>query len=253
MHLRLSLSSTLTAVLFLTLSEIFIVPKISAQDIKVFILAGQSNMEGHGDIDPITTVGTLSQFMETKPSEEFNAVLDQDENWRTRDDVWVRYLRDGGELRADKLSVGYGASDEQIGPELGLGHLLGDHFDEQVLIIKTCWGGKSLAVDFRPPSSGGDVGPYYTQMLANVRTALANIQTEFPQYSGGQIEIAGFGWFQGWNDAEEQEYLDAYEQNLINLIADVRSEFETPDLPFVIALTGTAGLEISKLGLYRHK
>ena len=26
--------------------------------------------------------------------------------------------------------------------------------DEPVLIIKTAWGGKSLAVDFRPPSAG---------------------------------------------------------------------------------------------------
>jgi alpha-galactosidase len=32
--------------------------------------------------------------------------------------------------------------------------VVGDHFDEPVLLVKVAWGGKSLAVDFRPPSAG---------------------------------------------------------------------------------------------------
>jgi hypothetical protein len=55
------------------------------------------------------------------------------------------------------------------------GHVLGDNLDNQVLLIKTAWGGKSLYRDFRPPSSGGAVGPYYTKMLGDVREALANL------------------------------------------------------------------------------
>ena len=41
------------------------------------------------------------------------------------------------------------------GPEMELGWELGEHFDEPVLLVKTCWGGKSLMKDFRPPRSGG--------------------------------------------------------------------------------------------------
>jgi len=52
-----------------------------------------------------------------------------------------------------------------MGPELGFGFVLGDYFEEPVLLIKTAWGGKSLYQDFRPPGSGGQVGPCYTQTV----------------------------------------------------------------------------------------
>ena len=219
---------------------------LSGQNLKVFILAGQSNMQGHGEIEPASTNGTLSHFMATDNTNFFDYVQDVDGSWATQDDVWLRYQHEDGHLLADNLTIGFGASDTQIGPELGIGHVLGEYYDEQVLLIKTCWGGKSLAVDFRPPSSGGTVGPYYNQMISDVRAAIDNIATEFPQYTGGQIDIAGFAWFQGWNDGESETYLNEYEQNLINLIADVRSEFEVPDLPFVIGLTGNGGRDIEE-------
>ena len=68
---------------------------------------------------------------------------------------------------------------------------MGDHFHNQVLLIKTAWGGKSLYKDFRPPSSGGDVGPYYTKMLADIREALANLKTDFPSYDGERLRAGG--------------------------------------------------------------
>ncbi|MDB4539913.1 T9SS type A sorting domain-containing protein, partial [Saprospiraceae bacterium] len=145
---------------------------------------------------------------------------------------------------ADKLKVGYGGFEGQIGPELGFGHLLGEHFQDQVLIIKTCWGGKGLAVDFRPPSSGGIVGPYYNQMISDITETINNINIEFPQYNGGQIDIAGFCWFQGWNDGEQNSYLNEYEENLKNLISDVRADLNVPDLPFVVGLTGNGGYDL---------
>ena len=125
-------------------------------------------MQGHGNINPPNTNGTLSNFMDSNSSTMFQYIQNTDGSWATREDVWVRYDHENGELLADKLKVGYGGFEGQIGPELGFGHLLGEHFQDQVLIIKTCWGGKSLAVDFRPPSSGGIVGPYYNQMISDI-------------------------------------------------------------------------------------
>lgn len=47
-----------------------------------------------------------------------------------------------------------GRAGETIGPELGFGWVVGDALEEPVLLVKCAWGGKSLAVDFRPPSAG---------------------------------------------------------------------------------------------------
>jgi hypothetical protein len=106
--------------------------------------------------------------------------------WKVRDDVWVWFNdRRGG------LSAGFGANKDLFGPELQLGHVLGDAFDNQVLIIKTAWGGKSLYKEFRPPSSGGEVGSCYLQMIETVNRILANLKTEFPGYNGGGYELSG--------------------------------------------------------------
>jgi len=113
-----------------------------------------------------------------------------------------------------------------IGPEIGLGWALGDAIKEQVLLIKMAWGGKSLDVDFRPPSSGGKVGPFYTMMVKGVKSALGNLAKLFPSYSGS-YELAGFFWHQGWNDAcgDGGANPSNYEKDLANLIKDVRKDF----------------------------
>jgi alpha-galactosidase len=209
--------------------------------VRVFILAGQSNMEGHGitQIDPRRNEGRGSlECMVKNPNtvERYAHLVDEKGNWVVRDDVWIWYLgRKGG------LTVGYGARKDRIGPELQFGHVMGDYFDNQVLVIKTAWGGKSLAKDFRPPSSGGQVGPYYTEMLKHIKDVLADIKKLFPAYDGKGYELAGFGWHQGWNDRVNQAFNDEYEKNLANFIRDVRKDLGVEDLPFVIAETGMSG------------
>ncbi|MCH2593778.1 MAG: sialate O-acetylesterase [Pedosphaera sp.] len=111
--------------------------------VKVFILAGQSNMEGKGKIDPL-----LNHQIIAPETKDFFAHLHKDGKYIERDDVWINYLE-----RRGKLTVGYG-SPGCIGLELEFGHIMGNHYDEPVLLIKTAWGGKSIGRDFRPPSSG---------------------------------------------------------------------------------------------------
>lgn len=89
--------------------------------------------------------------------------------------------------------------------------------------------------DFRPPSSGGTVGPYCTKMLAEIRAALANLKTDFPGYDGVGYELAGFVWYHGWNDGcEPKTAVPEYEQNPLNFIKDMRQDLNAPRLPFVI-------------------
>ena len=208
--------------------------------VKVFILAGQSNMEGAGAIkgNPRNGgKGSLEQLVkDPNTAKQFAHTVDKDGKWVVRDDVWIWYLgRKGG------LTAGFGAKQDRIGPEFQFGHVMGDALDNQVLLIKTAWGGKSLAKDFRPPSSGGQVGPFYTEMLKHVKDVLANLKAHFPDYDGEGCEIAGFGWHQGWNDGCSANMVAEYEKNLANFIRDVRKDLGRANLPFVIADSGFGG------------
>lgn len=227
---------------------------IPGQRLKVFLLAGQSNMEGQGvvDLDDERFYnggrGTLNQVMQDPAkSELYQHIKDTAGNYVTRDDVWVRF-QTKHELKAGGLSIGFtGYPDKHhIGPEFQFGHVMGQHYQEPVLLIKTAWGGKSLYEDFRPPSAGGVVGLYYQQMIEEIRTGLANLDNEFPQYRGRGYDIEGFVWFQGWNDMIDEAALAEYPQNLVHLIHDVRTEFKLPQLPFVIGELGNGGPQASE-------
>ena len=210
--------------------------------IKVFILAGQSNMEGKGRVETgnggvAGAIGSLRYQVNNDPA-NYGHLVDGGGAWVTRSDVWVWSTTNSGEK--GNLTVGFG-TDAYIGPELGFGNVMGNVYDEPVLLIKAAWGGKSLAVDFRPPSSGGTVGPSYNDILSTVSNVLANLGTEFPGYHGQGYQIVGFGWHQGWNDRVNSAYVAEYEQNMANFIRDIRDDLHAPGLPFVIATTGMGG------------
>jgi len=201
--------------------------------VKVFILVGQSNMEGKGSIEHLQQLAC-----DPKTQAAYGHLIDETGKWVVRGDVWIDFNgKRGG------LTVGYAVPDNRFGPELQLGNILGDAFEEQVLLIKAAWGGKSLAVDFRPPSSGGETGAFYKQTFVQVRDVLKNLKTYFPDYDDKGYEIAGFVWFQGWNDRVNQPFNDEYERNLANLIRDVRKELSIKDLPFVVGETGQGGVD----------
>ncbi|HAN99403.1 MAG TPA: sialate O-acetylesterase [Planctomycetaceae bacterium] len=209
--------------------------------VRVFVLAGQSNMEGHGIVaaDPARNEGkgSLAYVAEHQPESPIAAWRAGDGSWRERDDVLISYLDRHGRLRP-----GFGANEDRIGPELGFGTVVGDRFDAPVLLVKLAWGGKSLGADFRPPSAGGEApGPYYVELVERTKKLLANLDETFPELAGREIELAGIGWHQGWNDRVNQAFNDEYEKNLACLIRDLRREFDSPRLPFVIAETGMSG------------
>ncbi|HMS54335.1 MAG TPA: sialate O-acetylesterase [Fimbriimonadaceae bacterium] len=207
---------------------------------KVYILAGQSNMEGHGivgaDMKRNGGLGSLEYLAKNPPTQgHFGRFLDRDGKWIVRNDVFIHYLdRKGG------LTAGFGVRQDCIGPEFGFGHVVGDAVADDVLLIKLAWGGKSLAVDFRPPSSGGQVGPYYSEVVQGVRNVLKNLGTEFPNLANQDVEIAGFGWHQGWNDRINTAHVAEYEKNMTNFIRDIRKDLGVR-MPFVIAETGMGG------------
>lgn len=260
-------SSTVRRVAAIVLAFAFfaIAVSVSAQaeppKLKVFILAGQSNMEGKA------AVSLLDHQITAPETSELFAHLHVDGEYIVRDDVWVEFLgRRGG------LTPGFGSPDK-IGPELEFGNVIGDHFEAPVLLIKTAWGGHSLYKNFRPPSAGypsdevlqamldktnenntkreqllitmddvkAQFGLSYRNMFEEVETTLADLDERFPEYEGQGYEIAGFVWFQGFNDQFGEEASGEYASNMEHFIRDVRTDLEIPDLPFVIAALGTNG------------
>ena len=210
--------------------------------VKVFVLAGQTNMEGQGVVsmagekDYNGGKGNLVWSMKnSKSAGKMECLKNEKGEWVVREDVQISF-KVGDKVRKGGLTVGYtgyGGS-SHIGPELGFGFVMGDYFEEPVLLIKTAWGGKSLYVDFRPPSSGGQVGPCYTKMVKEVRAALVELGDQ-------KYEIAGFVWQQGWNDMCTKPAIPEYAQNLVNLVKDLRKEFNVPNMPVVVGELGNGG------------
>ena len=229
-------------------------PPPSKPTFKVFLLAGQSNMEGQAVValdHPEHYNGgrgnLVNAMKDPKLAKRMSHLRDSkgdaDGGWVVRDDAFCWYRTDRGELKAGPLSIGFAGypGREHFGPELQIGHLLADAFAEPVLLIKTAWGGKNLHVDFRPPSAGGTVGPYYTRMLEEYAEGVRDAQQRFPALRGSTPDLAGFIWFQGWNDMYVDGGIDAYPDNLVHLAADLREHFDDPGLPIVVGETGNAG------------
>ena len=232
----------------------------SPNGIKVFILAGQSNMVGKGHSEPRKnsperTIGTLRHLaMHDSKHTQYNytsLLTDPSKpstsDWATRNDVkvwWRRgYVNNPRNVKKGDLGVGFGNHGEWIGPEYAFGQILGDSYKEPVLIIKCAWGGIDLAGGFRPPSAaaarGGSTGDYYKSIIHDVQQALGNIENDFPDLPSKKgYQIVGFGWHQGYNDMVGGKTVRAeYEQNLADFINDIRSAFSRPNLPFSIATT----------------
>ncbi|MGE0609794.1 MAG: sialate O-acetylesterase [Pirellulales bacterium] len=233
--------------------------------VKVFILAGQSNMEGKA---PNALYDHQAADDKTKG---LFAHLRQDDQWIVRDDVFIKFLD-----RHGPLTIGYGSPD-RTGAELEFGTVMGDHFEEPVILIKAAWGGHSLYKLFRSPSAGfpadevllrelsqaqeqvkrnndknnkddplptlddikRDYGSSYRDMLKEVQEVLTNHAELFPAIKDQALELAGFVWFQGWNDQYGAE--NEYASNMKHFIQDARKDLHAPMLPFVIAAMGQNG------------
>ena len=256
---------------------------LSAKPLKVYLLVGQSNMQGHA---AERTLGHLGMDPKTAPL--LKAIQNADGSSKGHDQIWISSIETSEEsgVKEGKLTVGYGAGgrDLKIGPELTFGITMQKHVGEPILLIKASWGGKSLNTDFRPPSAGPYVfkeqqienfkkrgknlvevreekinssGVYYRLMLEHIRKVLGDIKRVYPDYNARSgYELAGFVWFQGWNDMVDSGTYptrgqpgsyDSYSKNLVHFIRDVRKDLQAPKLPFVIGVMGAGG-PIAKYG-----
>jgi alpha-galactosidase len=229
--------------------------------IRVFILAGQSNMVGFGNVETgATGAGTIGSLRylavndASFPDYNYASLLTDPSQpatspFRNRSDVKV-WWRDGGNgalggpISKGNLGPPYKGRDSgKIGPEFAFGQVIGDFYpSDDVLIIKYAWGGHDLIRNFRPPSAvanrGGQVGSSFNATINYTREVLYNLGTEFPEWAGRGYQIVGFGWHQGYNDRVDTAASNEYKNNMPDFISDVRTVFNKPNMPFVIASTG---------------
>ena len=77
-------------------------------------------------------------------------------------------------------------------------------------------------------------------MNQTIHETLANLKDYHPDYDPNiGYRIAGFVWFQGYNDQFSPEFRDSYKNNMISFIKDIRKEYNQPSMPFVIGVLGT--------------
>lgn len=232
--------------------------------VKVFILLGQSNMLGAGKVGPEDKPGSLQHAVQTEHLYPF--LRDDQGAWTERKDVRnVRVMvgRGGGMkvFNNEWMTV----KGKTIGPELGIGHHLGNLLEEPVMILKSCIGNRSLGWDLLPPGSeqfeydgkiyagykdspdawpkgsepkpiGWYAGKQYDDDIANAKKVLAELDKYYPGTK--RYEIAGFFWWQGAKDCGNAAHCQRYEQNLVRLIEQLRKDFDAPKAKFVCATLG---------------
>ncbi|MEZ5384274.1 MAG: sialate O-acetylesterase [Prosthecobacter sp.] len=257
------------------LSILLLAAQLHAKPLQVFILAGQSNMQGHAKVTTFEHIG-----MDPATKSMLDEMVGTDGKPKVCERVWISSIGCADTEQTGKLTAGFGASQNgpKIGPEFTFGLYMQKFTDSPILIIKTSWGGKSLNTDFRPPSAGPyvfnetqfatmqkqgkdiaaikatkekETGVYYRLMIEHVKKVLAEIRRVVPGYDASQgYELAGFAWFQGWNDMVDQGTYpnrdkpggyDAYSTVMADFIRDVRKDLNAPKLPFVIGVIGVGG------------
>ena len=222
------------------LTTLVLAAQLDAKPLRVFILAGQSNMEGHAKVETFDYIGD-----DPATAPLLKMMSGADGKPAVCEGAWISYFTGHYDGSANgeglgKVTAGFGARGDnptqdggKIGPEFTFGLTMDAALAEPVLIIKTAWGGKSLHTDFRPPGAGPygmndyqkklyygppghgvpkemdawlaekkkDTGHFYRLMIEHVKKVLADPKRVCPAYDAAQgYEIAGFVWLQGFND-----------------------------------------------------
>ena len=248
-------------------------PADQSQSVQVFILMGQSNMLGFGQVGPEDRSGTLAYL--TREEGKYPHLVDEEGNWTVRRDV--HYVQTTVNHRQMPLQPGTGVRGGFIGPEFQFGHIMGSIHDAPVVLIKACIGNRSLGWDLLPPGSerfefDGRIyagykdsplswekgtepepinwyaGKQYDDDTANAKAVLENLGEHYPDYEGQGYEIAGFVFWQGHKD-QNAAHASRYEQNLVRFIKALRKDFDAPAAKFVLATIAFGGEKLSGHGL----
>lgn len=240
-------------------------PADMTKPVQVFILLGQSNMVGAGKITGAD--GSLENAVKSKGLYPY--LVDEAGAWSERKDVRnVRVMvGKGGGMQLFNNEWMTVKGTKTIGPEFGIGHVVGNAVDAPVMILKSCIGNRSLGWDLLPPGSerfeadgkvyagykdspdswekgtepkaiGWYAGKQYDDDTANAKKVLTELDKHYP--GAKAYEVAGFFMWQGEKDGGSAVHASRYEQNLVQFIKQLRKDFNAPEAKFVLATLGEA-------------
>jgi hypothetical protein len=170
-----------------------------------FVLAGQSNMVGLGinsQLSPVDSSAVPSTYI------YYNGGVHANPNSQS----WL------------SLAPGFGATQQNFGPELSFGRRLQEVWtDRNIAIIKIAEGGTQLSTRWLPPN-----GDLYKRLISEVKAQINKLRSAGLH---GDPQLAGFAWMQGEADACEQNPSSAYFANLTKLFLSIRGDLGVADLP----------------------
>ncbi|GMW00332.1 MAG: hypothetical protein AMXMBFR84_14700 [Candidatus Hydrogenedentota bacterium] len=198
--------------------------------VKVFIFAGQSNMEGRADGERLSP-GDRARIE------------------RAQRQVQLAYNYEPVEpldvvAPSDRIKETY-KIDRMFGPELFFGVALSEAWpEEKFLFIKRTEGGTSLHGCWNPDWDekkaavmGEEKEPrLYGEMASYVKDVLSG-------YARDEYEICAFLWVQGEADDGTEESEAAYGANLRRLVEQVRKDTGKAELPFLFFDVGKGKVE----------
>lgn len=171
------------------------------------------------------------------------------------------------------LSIGWGGSVTNIGPEYGVGITLERLVDAPILLVKCAWGNTALREAWRPgsldgvetptekaereawnasetatakaegrepklrpaPEKTGKLSWCWNMVMPEIKKVLENPGAFHPEYDAAKgYDIAGMVWFQGYSDMGNP----AYGEQLEEMIKWFRSEIKAPKMPVVCGSLG---------------
>ncbi|GAB5495980.1 MAG: hypothetical protein Phyf2KO_10600 [Phycisphaerales bacterium] len=189
--------------------------------LKVYIMAGQSNMAGCDDVRNV------------------------DPMWASANDDVMLYW--GNELNPGFAPLTPGTSGAScaddapsfyFGPELSFGSDIAfANPDEQIVIIKFAVGGTSLFNYWTTPTREyPDGGVLWNEIQFAIDDVLNQLTA-----MGHEYRVEGFLWMQGESDTDKRYRARKYTRNLTRFIASMRSFVGDPEMPFILGRIRDAG------------
>ncbi len=178
----------------------------AGKDIRVFVFAGQSNMEGAD-----------SKAADVDRFPPFRGVT------APRNDVRFWHVIGREDKTDSKGWVPLQPVRGMVGPELVFARDVTEATEGDIAIVKVAAGGTHLGGDWNPENPSGF--KMYPLLLKTVRAAMADLERQ-----GFDPTLEGFFWHQGENDMFEDSYRRNYGENLTNFLTRLRTDLEAPAL-----------------------
>ena len=187
-----------------------------AKNYDVYLLAGQSNMDGRGQIEELE-----SEYRKAidKAIIFYRNSIRSSQRWFTLAPGFSIPPKYKGEFPSPTF-----------GPEIGFARaILVQDPEREIALIKGSKGGTSLRVDWNPGTKddASSQGLHYRNFIETIRIATRQLQER-----GDDFTIRGLLWHQGESDRRSKP--ETYQRRLEKFIERIREDIAIPALPVVV-------------------